>query len=82
MPMELLQSLASRPLPIDIDDDEVVDKLMVLQDAQLISASIPQPEQLPSGLRNYKPATVIAVTAEGLRAAHIAPTPIPPIQTD
>ncbi|CAN5536292.1 hypothetical protein BH10PSE18_BH10PSE18_17590 [soil metagenome] len=73
MPMELLQSLATQPLPVEIADDEIVDKLMVLQEAHLIAASIPPPEQLPSGFRNYKPATVIAVTPEGLRAAHLAP---------
>lgn len=69
MPMELLRSLCEGPLPVDITDAEAWPKLLVLQQAELISANVPPPRSLAHGKLVYGTATVLSVTAAGCRAA-------------
>jgi hypothetical protein len=65
--MQLLQQLLVQSLPVEVHGDDV-EKVIVLMDAMLISATIPAPEGLALGLNRYR-ATVSAITPTGRRVA-------------
>jgi hypothetical protein len=72
MPFTLLERLRSAQLPLMIEDQEDIDKLVVLKATELVEAQIPKMRR-PSGTHRYDvPAVVLRVTKRGhasMRAA-------------
>jgi hypothetical protein len=65
MPFTLLQRLRAAQLPLMIEDQEDIDKLVVLKATKLIEAEIPKMRR-PSGAHRYDgPAVVLRVTERG-----------------
>ncbi len=73
MPMQLLQDLATQAFPVSVHGEDV-EKVVVLMDAHLITAELPPPEKLPSGLPLYR-ATVRSLTPAGSRVANALAVP-------
>ena len=72
MPFTLLKRLRAAQLPLMVEDQEDIDKLVVLKATELIEAEIPRMRR-PSGPHRYDdPAVVLRVTERGrapMRAA-------------
>ena len=69
MPMQLLERLNCAHLPMDIDEDDDIEKCEVLRTARLIEADIPPVLHL-RGRNSYAGhATVMCVTESGKAAA-------------
>jgi hypothetical protein len=65
MPFRLLQRLRAAQLPLMIEDQDDIDKLVVLKATELIEAEIPKMLR-PSGAHRYDdPAVVLRVTERG-----------------
>jgi len=75
MPMQLLERLCCAQLPVNIDDDDDIEKCSVLRAAQLIEAEIPPILHEDPGQAMYSGhATVMRVTARGRAASGIRTT--------
>ena len=65
MPFTLLKRLRAAQLPLMIEDQEDIDKLVILKASELVEAAIPKMRR-PSGLHRYDdPAVVLRVTDKG-----------------
>jgi hypothetical protein len=73
--MELLKRLCCAQLPVNIDDDDDIEKCSVLRAAQLIEAEIPPILHEDLGQAMYSGhATVMRVTTRGRAASGICTT--------
>ncbi len=62
MPVELLQEIAKKPLPLTVEDTATIDKLRVLRAAGHVTVLLPA----PSSQQAF--AKVLAITTEGWTA--------------
>jgi hypothetical protein len=79
MPLELLREIASKDLPLVVENEEKIDKLRVLKAAGMVTAQLPNP-----GIHGT--ATVLTITGLGRATLKIQPTrqrqTLPPILLD
>ena len=68
--MQLLKRLCAQPMPIEVSDEDEIEKLAVLKAAALVEADIPP--MLEEGGRRWFAgcAVVLRVSREGMAAAH------------
>jgi hypothetical protein len=72
MPFTLLKPLRAAQLPLMVEDQEDIDKLVVLKATEMIEADIPKMRR-PSGTHRYDdPAVVLRVTERGSAPTRVA----------